>query len=86
MGDHRVNQLLSLINQQVENQEILAEHLTKAEALAMISTGDSFLDWPKSIIHHYLWSITDILEQARTMNEHYLDRLLKESHQVMLNL
>lgn len=77
MADNRLKELLSLINQQIEFQENINEQLYKAEALTQVALGDNFLDSSKVIAHYYLWILSDIIEQAKIINEKALDVLLK---------
>lgn len=78
MANDSVAHLISLINQQVQSQESLSEHLHKAEAMAQVALGDGFLDCPESITHHYLWALSDLIERAKIANEQSLDILLKQ--------
>lgn len=70
--------LLSLINQQVEDQELLSEYLLKAEALTQIALVEDFLEQPAKILYYYLWALNDIVERARVMNEQSLSVLMKK--------
>lgn len=79
MADYRLNELLPLINQQVEYQEIIRDHLSKAEALTNVSLMDNFLDSPKSTLYNYLCILNDIVEETRKLNELSLNRLLKRT-------
>jgi hypothetical protein len=78
MASNSVNDLLCLINQQVEFQENLSEHLHKAEAMTHVALGDDFLDCPQLIAHYYIWVLSDIIVKAKMINEQSLDILLKQ--------
>lgn len=79
MADHRLNDLSPLINQQIEYQEIIRDHLSKAEALTSVCLIDNFLDHPKSTLNCYLCVLNDIIEETRKLNELSLSRLLKKA-------
>lgn len=72
-----INELSAFINQQIQSIEALSEQLLKAEALTHVTLGEDFLEFSDATIHHYLWVISDILRQARNINECALDALLK---------
>jgi hypothetical protein len=77
MAGYSVPQLLSIINRQVGSQETLSEYLSKAEALVYVAMNDEFFNYPELIIHNYLWTLNDILEKAKQVNEEALNILLK---------
>ena len=68
-----------IIEEQLAAQEKLSEYLCKAEALACVTASDDFLDYKPSIIHAYLWALGGIIEEAKTLNEQVLNRLLKKT-------
>lgn len=78
MAETSLNQLLTLINQQVEFQEALNEQLSKAEALAYIAISSDLLEHPKTIIHYFLWVLSDLIELARLTNEQSLEALISQ--------
>lgn len=78
MADNSVTQLVTLINQQIESQENLSQHLSKAQALAHIAMDDGFLDYPASVVQFYLWVLSDIIDHAKGMNEQALNTSLKQ--------
>lgn len=71
-----VNDLLRIINQEIESREILSEHLSKAEALAHITISNDFLNYPVVILYYYLLVLSDVIEDARKLNELSLNSLL----------
>jgi len=77
MADYSVTELLTLINHQIDFCETLDECLSKAEALTFISLTEDFLSYPKFIIHSYLWTLNEMVERARELNEQSLDLLLR---------
>ena len=78
MAETSLNQLLSLINQQIESQETLNDQLTKVEALAYLAVSSDLLEHPKTIIHYFLWVLSDLIELARLTNEQSLEALLSK--------
>ena len=77
MAEYSVNYLLNLINAQVKLLENINTCLSKAEALAQVALGDNFLDYPNVSIYNFLWALSDIIEQAKSLNEKSLNTLLK---------
>lgn len=78
MAEQSLTYLLSLINQQVDAQENLNEHLAKAEALAQVAITTEFLELSESIIYNHLWALSDIVSQAKNLNEQSLNFLLRQ--------
>lgn len=77
MADTSVTDVFPLINQQIAHLEKLSELVSKAEALAQIALDEHFLSYPPSTLHYYLWALSDIIENAITLNEAALSGLLK---------
>lgn len=77
MAECSVSQLSSLINQQIDIQENLAEYLYKAEAIANVALSNDFHDYSPSIIHDYIWALCDLINQAKSLSEKSLDELFK---------
>lgn len=80
MANSRITQLSSLINQEVNSREVLKEYLSKAESLAHIALNGDFLTHSKTILYFYFWVLSDIIEQAKILNERSLDTLLAQSY------
>jgi len=79
MGTQILSQLSSLINHQVDFHETLTTYLSKANSLLQLAMkNDTFFSSPPSILHDYLWALSDFVEQARKLNEDSLDFLLKD--------
>jgi len=68
-------QLLDDINQHINSQEILDTQLQQAHALARVVTIADFDQLSAQVIHHYLWTLTDVLEQAMQLSEHVSETL-----------
>jgi hypothetical protein len=78
MAIHSVSYLL-LRNQQVEFKEKIQEYLLKAEALANVALNKELIDQNQTIIYHYLWTLCDVINNAKYINEQALNILLKNS-------
>jgi len=79
MASQILAQLSSLINHQVDSHETLATYLSKADTLLHLAMqNDNFFSSPPSILHDYLWMLSDFVELARKLNEDSLDFLLKD--------
>lgn len=62
----------------IEQQEALFICLIKAEAMAHMAMNDDFLDYEPSIIHAYLWGLSDMISEAKILSERSLNALLKD--------
>jgi hypothetical protein len=60
----------------VEQQEALFIRLVKAEAMAHMAMSDDFLDYEPSLIHAYLWGLSDMISEAKGLSEKSLNALL----------
>lgn len=58
--------------------EALLERLLKAEALSEVALSESFLDCEKSTLHGFMWTLNELLNEARLLNEQLVDRTIKE--------
>jgi hypothetical protein len=79
MAQNSLTDLVALINQQANSQEILAECLSKVQALIHVALDDNFLDYENFIINDYLWALSDFIEQAKLLSEESLEALLKKA-------
>lgn len=77
MGTPSLNELLSLINQQIEFQEALSHKLFKVKALADITISNDFLEHPTDTIRFYLLSMNDALELSIKLSEESLNFMIK---------
>jgi len=66
-----------LITASCRNQETLLEYIFKAEAMLNVILGSNFPDFSAVTLHDYLWGLSDIVEQAKFLNEGLLDALIK---------
>lgn len=72
MAIYSVNEVAFLINQ----QEHLFERLIKIEAVSQLSLSEDFYDYERSITHAYLWTLADMISEAKTLSEKLLQALL----------
>lgn len=77
MAETSVTDFTSLINQQIEIQEILNSRLTKIEALLCVALDDHFLGCAKNTQYEYLYALSDLVSQTLKHNELALNFLLK---------
>lgn len=76
MANNSLNEI-SPLNQQVELQENIQEHLVKADAVAKVALNADFLDYEPTTIHGYLWALSDLISAAKALNEHALKALFQ---------
>ena len=77
MAANNLPDLKQIINQQLESRERLREYLSKATALMHVALENDFLRHPELVAYFYLWTLSDLLEQARDLNEQDLKLLRK---------
>lgn len=69
MAIDSVNEVLSLINNQIQFHEKIQEILMKAEALSHVSATECFFDCDRSVMHSYLWMLLDLISSAKTVSD-----------------
>lgn len=79
MAIDSVNEVLSLINNQIEFHEKIQEILMKAEALSHISTTECFFDCDRAVMHPYLWMLSDLISNAKTISDESLICLSRDA-------
>ena len=72
-----VNEIASLINNQIDSREQMQDCLLKAEALALVALSHDFHEHGQSIINEYLAAMFDFILESRTLNEVALNSLMK---------
>ncbi|MFT3742407.1 MAG: hypothetical protein QM752_07095 [Gammaproteobacteria bacterium] len=72
MATDSLNHFSSLVNQQMGSIETIHDQLSKANALLQIALHGSFLHYPKSLIHNYLLTISDLLDSAYQQSQQSL--------------
>lgn len=83
MAESIVTQLSSLINHQVDSHQNLAIYLSKVDALVQVAMKSQ--DVLGILSHDYLWVLSDIVGQARDLNENSLSFLLKIPSSLMVH-
>lgn len=76
MAQNSLADCLLLINQQIASREVLLEQHLKVDALLEIILGGDLLIHRKVVLHHYLWTISDIMHVAKDNNEQFLNALI----------
>jgi hypothetical protein len=85
---HRVNELLKLINCHTESLEEQTHHFGMMDALMQVALDGEFLDNPKVILHHYLCTMSELVDKASGINEASLALLrefVKKNEDVLFN-
>ena len=77
MATHSVNDVASLINNQIALHEKIQDFLFKAEALASVAVGSDFLDSDQYIISEYLGVLFDLIVESKDLHQSALDNLTK---------
>ncbi len=67
----------SLLNEQVIVLELMLSLHHKADSLLETALNTDFLQNPTSVIHDYLWILSDVTKEAKTLNEDLLDAIFK---------
>ena len=75
MAIGRLTQLSPLINHQIDFHETLSTYLSKANTLVQVAMKNA--DFLGVLPHDYLWALSDIVGEARELNEDFLSFLLK---------
>lgn len=68
MTPDNLNEFSLFINQQMLSSESINEHLSKASALMQIFLHYDFSEFSQKTIHDYLWTLSDMIENAYTHN------------------
>ncbi len=76
MSQNILTEYLVFLNHQIASQEILLEYHLKAEAMLKMVLNSNLPSYSVSTIYHYLWSLSDIITQAKTLNEVLLNTLV----------
>lgn len=82
MAIHRVNEVASLINQQVEFHEEIQVQLLKVEAIASVALSEDFINYKQSIVHAYIWTLCDMITKVKQLHEQSLSVLLNTVNKV----
>ena len=77
MHQNSLTEYLVFINSQIISQEKLLEHHHKAEALLEVLLASSFTEHSALILHSYFWALSDIIHQAKDLNEDLLNTFVQ---------
>ena len=72
-----VNEIASLINNQIDTHEQMQDRLLKAEALALIALSPAFYEHGQATVSEYLAAMYDFITESKTLNDAALDGLIK---------
>ena len=75
MAFGRLTQLSSLINHQVVSHQTLATYFSKIDALLQVAMENEAFSGV--VPHDYLWVLSDLVGEARELNEDSLGFLLR---------
>jgi len=64
MATHSLNHFAPHVNQQIDSLETINDQLAQANALAQVALHEGFPEYPQQMIHHYLFVLSDIIENA----------------------
>lgn len=53
----------------IDTNEQLRECLVKADALTHVALNSNLTEHPQSILHSYLWLLSDLINQAQKLND-----------------
>ena len=76
MAINSLSDITSLINQQIDAQELINEYLSKIESLYCFTMWEDFFDLEKSVLQTYFWVLSDLTSEAKKLNEETLRTLL----------
>ena len=79
-----VNEVASLINNQIASHEKIHDSLLKAEALTCIALSRDFLGSSQSIINEYLSVLHDVVVELKSLHQSALDNLIKFRREIWL--
>lgn len=64
-----------LVEQHLRIQRDIEKFLLQAGALFQFALDGSLSEYPREVLHDYLWAISDIVEKAKESNQIALDLL-----------
>ncbi len=81
MTTYSLNDLVSLINKDLLQYEMLASHLSKAEALAEVAMSNGFFEQDEATQRNHLWALRDLLTDAAQLNENQIMKWMRHIRQ-----
>ena len=82
MANKSLSDIASVINVQIDTQELLSEHLCKLEAILRAASAERFFEYETFTLQHYLWAICDMTVEMKKMNEQALSSMLKSRNEL----
>ncbi|HSW94278.1 MAG TPA: hypothetical protein VLJ15_08010 [Gammaproteobacteria bacterium] len=79
MGTPSVNDIASLINNQIAFHERIQDSLLKTEALAYIALSRDFLESSQSIVTEYMSALHDLVIESKMLHQYALNNLIRLS-------
>lgn len=79
MGTPSVNDIASLINNQIAFHERIQDSLLKTEALAYIALSRDFLESSQSIATEYMSALHDLVIESKMLHQYALNNLIRLS-------
>ncbi|HSW93651.1 MAG TPA: hypothetical protein VLJ15_04760, partial [Gammaproteobacteria bacterium] len=76
MATHSVNDVASLINNQIAFHEKIQDFLIRAEALAYVALSRDFLESGQSIVNEYINVLYDLITEAKALHQYALNNLI----------
>ena len=77
MANQSLTDITSVINQQIDTQESLSEHLCKLEAILCATSAERLVEYDEFILQNYLWALCDMTIKIKNLNEKALLSMLK---------
>jgi hypothetical protein len=62
---------------QLASQEVLLASHAKVEAMLEMILAKDLVNYPQTKLHDYLWTVSDLVDKARKLNEELLDMLVR---------
>ncbi|HSW93438.1 MAG TPA: hypothetical protein VLJ15_03690 [Gammaproteobacteria bacterium] len=81
MATHSVNDVASLINNQITFHEKIQDYLIKIEALAYVALNRDFLESGQSVINEYINILYDFVTESKALHQYALNNLIRSSRQ-----
>lgn len=77
MNQHILTRYSVLINHQLISQEKLLEYLVTVDSMFKVLLGSDLSNYSDATMYNYLWQISDIIQQAKDLNEVLIDAIME---------
>lgn len=71
-----ISDFKSFLNETVVELQLIFEHHGKADSILEVALTGDFAQKPALIIHNFLWALSDIVNQAKNLNENLLNSMV----------